>query len=408
MDRISIGKLNTQKKRRTNLTDQKELDDRRKTCMNALLNRPWIAKEKDPILYYWIKEDYKRIQDWFMTYAGYSIILNKKLAKLDKGPVISYPWMGFDEFRGPLDYTLFTYCLWFLENKSDGQQFLLTEMVKEIQEYMAQQEMEIDWKNYYHRLSMARALKKLKSLEAIQSVDGQESEWANGRENHDVLYECKLYSHYILRNFPKDLTNYKNLSDLIEPERVAEDFKINNENNKYWLYRRYLLEPVITNHQFPPNLLYFHGQKNNIISQIKKMFGWQGTIYREGILLFEPEVTAECELYPTLSAISDLCLLVCSKMREYLEAGLLTEKPDFDGCLPVNKSEIERILIQLKADYSDFWTQDFRKMDSEDLGEIVCSHLEEWGFGRWESGFFLLNSVAGRWSAQYGPTELEG
>lgn len=407
MDKIKIGKLNTQKRRRTNLIDQKELDHRRKMCMKALLNRPWIAKEKDPTLYYWIKEDYQKIQDWFMTYTGYSVILNKKLVKLDKGPVIAYAWMGFDEFREPMDYTLFTYSLWFLENKSDGEQFLLTEMVKEIQEYMVQQEMIIDWKNYYHRLSMARALKKLKILDVLRAVDGQEAAWANDGENHNVLYECRLYSHYVLRNFPKDLTNYKTLSDLAELERDVAELEAGTEYKRHQFYRQYLVEPVVSNAHWLNESVYFHRQKKELVKQLKTMFGWEGSIYREGILLFEPEITSDCELYPTLSALSDLCLLVCSKIRESLEDISQDKEVEFAGWLPVTKSEVERILIQLKADYSRFWTQDFCKMESEDLGKRVCTHLEEWGFGRWENGFFLMNGAAGRWCVEYGATEIE-
>lgn len=91
MEKIKIGKLNSQKRHRANITDQRELDERRRTCMKALLNRPWIAKETEPQLYYWIKEEHSKIQNWFMTYTGYSVILNKKFAKLDKGPAIAFP-----------------------------------------------------------------------------------------------------------------------------------------------------------------------------------------------------------------------------------------------------------------------------------------------------------------------------
>lgn len=406
MEKIKIGKLNSQKRHRTNITDQKELDERRRTCMKALLNRPWIAKETEPQLYYWIKEEYPKIQTWFMTYTSYSVILNKKLAKLDKGPAVAFSWMGFQEFRTPMDYALFTYGIWFLENKADGEQFLLTEMVKEIQEYMVQQGMKVDWKDYYHRLSMARALKKMKSLEIIHAVDGQEAAWANDEENHDVLYECRVYSHYVLRNFPKDLTNFKTIEALTGAQLLETDSKA-NQSKRHRLYRRYLLEPVVPDNQWKDDLFYFHGQKNHLIRQIQTMFGWEGTIYKEGVLLFEPEMASDCEIFPTLSAISDVCMLVCSKVRDDLSDSAAQAKAEFDGSIHMTKSQIERILIQLSTEYKNFWTNDLRKLNSGDLANLVCEHLSEWGFGKWENGFFVLYGVAGRWKVQYGTTELE-
>lgn len=406
MEKIKIGKLNSQKRHRANITDQRELDERRRTCMKALLNRPWIAKETEPQLYYWIKEEHSKIQNWFMTYTGYSVILNKKFAKLDKGPAIAFPWMGFQEFRTSMDYALFTYGIWFLENKADGEQFLLTELVKEIQEYMAQQGMIVSWKDYYHRLSMARALKKMKSLEIIDAVDGQEAVWANDEVNHDVLYQCRVYSHYVLRNFPKDLTNYNTIEELAGAQ-VAEAGSEANQGKRHHLYRRYLLEPVVMDNQWKNDLLYFHGQKNHMIRQIQTMFGWEGTVYKEGVLLFESEMTSDCEVFPTMSAISDICMLVCSKVRDDLTDPESQIRVEFDGSIHMTKSQIERILIQLKADYSSLWTNDLKKQGSDELANLVCEHLSEWGFGKWGNGLFVLSGVAGRWKVQYGTTELE-
>ncbi|WP_407314256.1 TIGR02678 family protein [Desulfosporosinus sp. SB140] len=409
MEKIKVGKLNSAKRRRTNIISEKELAERKRTCMKALLNRSWIAKEKDPQLYYWIKEQYVDIQDWFMHYTGYSLILNRKLAKLDKVPVVAFPWMGFQEFREPLDYAFFTYGLWFLENKTEGEQFLLTDLVKEIKEYMSEQGMGVDWKNYFQRLSMARALKKLKNLEIIQAVDGQEANWATHSEGYDVLYECSAYSRYILRNFPKDLTSYKRLEDMGEIAPAGNDPEEINRSRRYRLYRRFLLEPIVLDRQWQEDSFYFHGQKNYLIQQLKSMFGWEGSKYREGILFFEPEMTADSEVFPTLASISDLTMLVCGEIRHSLTNSELGIKAELDGSVRITKSEVERILLKLKADYGDFWINEYRKMKSSaPLADLVCEHLLEWGFGQWEDHvFFVLNAAGGRWQVQYGSVELD-
>jgi len=229
--------------------------------MKALLNRPWIEKEKDPQLYYWIKEQSEKIREWFMYHTGYSLTINRKLAKLEKVPVVAFPWMGFQEFREPLDYALFTYSLWYLESKTEGEQFLLTDLVKEIRDYMNEQGMEIDWQNYFQRLAMARALKKLKNMDIIQAVDGRESDWADRYASNDVLYECSSYSRYVLRNFSRDLASYQTMEEMGKIPAAGDEQEEMNQVRRYRLYRRYLFEPVILDKEWQDDLLYFHGQK---------------------------------------------------------------------------------------------------------------------------------------------------
>lgn len=406
MEKIKIGKLNSAKRRRTNSIDKNELADRKRVCMNALLNRPWIAKENDPQLYYWIKDQYLEIRDWFMHYTGYSLIINRKLVKLERIPVAAFSWMGFPEFREPLDYSLFTYGLWFLENKTEGEQFLLTDLVKEIKEYMSEQGMNVDWKNYFHRLSMARALKKMKNLDIIRAVDGQEADWATNAESHDVLYECSAYSRYILRNFPKDLTGYSAMEDMGEITTAGDNPEEMNRTKRYRLYRRFLLEPIVLDSYWQEDSFYFHGQKNHLIRQIKLMFGWEGSKYREGVLFFEPETTGDSELFPTLSSLSDLTLLVCGEIRNSLTDQEI--KAEMDGSVRITRSEMEHILLHLKTEYGEFWINEYRKIKSSALAELVCEHLAEWGFGKWEDNmFFILNAATGRWKVQYGSLELD-
>ena len=72
---------------RRGFEDHNEIEERRRICMNALLNRPWIERDQDPQLYHWTREQYLEIRDWFANYPGYSVIMNRKLIKLEKIPV---------------------------------------------------------------------------------------------------------------------------------------------------------------------------------------------------------------------------------------------------------------------------------------------------------------------------------
>ncbi|UHA72765.1 TIGR02678 family protein [Paenibacillus sp. 481] len=405
MVKIKVGKLSS-KRQRMNLPDRNEIEERKQICMSALLNRPWIDKEKNAEIYYWIKDQYFEIKDWFMRYTGYSIVMNRNFIKLEKVPAHAFPWMGFQEFREPLDYALFTYSLWYLENKTEGEQFLLTKLVIDIRQYMVEQGMDVNWGNYYHRLSMARALRKLKNLNIVRSVDGEEANWALKYEHHDVLYECTCYSRYILRSFPDELSSYTDMNQLKETMPYGTDSNEIEMKRRHELYRRFLLEPILLNHQWYGDPSYLQQEASFLIKNLKTMFGWEGSRYREGILLFETNSMSESETFPTQFALSDMAMLLLGEIRSMESNSEIGMKVELNGFLRLTKNEIERALIHLKARFGEFWTTEHKKMNSAVLAEEICDHLTEWGFGHWEDHmFFVLNGAGGRWKVQYGSTE---
>ncbi|MCD9020213.1 TIGR02678 family protein [Cohnella silvisoli] len=406
MAKIVIGKSNMSRRRRSNIIDKAQRMERMRTCVHALLNRPWIIKERDSELYYWIKDQYPQLREWFLEYTGFSIIITKTIAKLDKAPVEALPWMGFQDFKEPLDYAFFTFSLWYLEGKTEFDQFLLTNMVEEVRDHMTEQGMLVDWKDYYHRLSMARALKKLKNLGILQSVDGEESAWAHD-SSKNVLYECSSHSRYILRKFPQELTAYRTIEELGEITLYPDTDEGVSKRRKHRVYRRFLLEPVVHDKQWKDDDLYYVlTQRHSIMEQMNNMLGWEGRRYQEGLIFFHPELTAESELFPTLSSISDLALLVIGEIRRFRYDSELSSANN--GTLRISKSEMEHLLIRLHEHYKEYWNKEHRDAKSHQLAAWVFEHLTEWGFGVWEDkNYFLLYPIAGRWIAEYISQEIE-
>ena len=174
------------------------------------------------------------------------------------------------------------------------------------------------------------------------------------------------------------------------------------------MYRRYLLEPFVGLDLWEQDLFYFHGQKNHLIGQLDKMFGWGGTKYKEGLLFFYPELVSDMELFPTLSAISDLVLLFCGKIRTMYELGEVKTESVSSGKIRLTRGSIEQILLELQYENGYRWTKEYRSMKSSQLADAVCEHMEQWEFGSWQDDmFFLLNPVGGRYYTQYGEVEIE-
>ena len=382
--------------------------ERKRACVHALLNRPWVAKSEDPELYFAVKDYYEELRDWFMDKAGFPLLMTRSIAKLDKAPVKAFPWMGFPEFREPRDYVFFTYGLWYLESKTELDQFLLSDIVEDIRDQMAGEGLDADWTIYHHRLSMARALKKLKSLGVLHAVDGDEGDWAQNREKN-ALFECSPNTRYVLRRFPRDLTSYSRMEDLSDPIPYADTQDGQSMRRRHRVYRRLLLEPAVPDAEWDEeDLNYVLWQRRAIMDQLGKTFGWEGRRYREGLLFFHPELTGESALFPTMSGVSDIALLVAGELRRQLYeegSGRYTED---QGSIRITRAEMETILYKLHLRHKDYWSKEFRESSSQELAELCLTHLEDWGLGRREdTTHFLISPVLGRWNAEYANTDFD-
>ncbi|QJC50409.1 TIGR02678 family protein [Paenibacillus albicereus] len=385
--------------------NEEQLLERKQECVQALLNRPWVAKEEHAELYYAVKDHYEELRSWFMDKAGLPLLLTRTMAKLDKTPVAAYPWMGFEEFSERQDYVFFTYGLWYMESKTELDQFLLSEMVEQIREQMIAGGMDADWMVYSHRLSMARALKKLRTLGVLVGVDGDEASWAQKKERN-VLYECSPTARYVLRRFPRDIAECQSLEQLQDPIAYADTTDGQNGRIRHRVYRRLLFEPLVEDRDWSAEeLKYVQGQRRTILDQLEKTVGWIGRRYREGMVLFHPGLTSVSELFPTQAAVSDLVLLVSGELRRMMqEEGLIVGS---DGRIRLLPSELERVLMRLKEQYKDYWIKDWRdNLSSSELALLCVEHLHSWGLAeRLSGGEVEVSALLGRWRAEYGEEE---
>jgi uncharacterized protein (TIGR02678 family) len=401
----------TAAKRRSRGRNAERFSEELRGCANALLNRPWITKREDPELYQAIKDHYDTLRNWFYEHAGLPLIMTRQFAKLDCIPGSYQPWMGFGSFHTPRDYALFTYGLWYMESKGDAEQFLLSEMVDSIRDHVRTMEVTLDWTVYEHRLSMSRALKKLRELRVLLAVEGDETEWARGGEGN-VLYEASPMARYVLRRFPRELMAYETTDALIEPERLGGETEDASEAGsrdadvfvrRQRIFRRLLLEPIIYDEQWTEDeLFYVQRQRSWIMQQVEGITGLEGRRFREGLLFAWPELTAESELFPTHSGISDLVLLCSGTIRRSIGLDPYRYERDARGNLMLSIPELEGMLLKLRRDYGHLWSKEHREKTSGALAEELIRELELWNLGgRDGQGAVALYPAMSRWQGEY-------
>lgn len=382
-------------------------EERQRVAM-ALLNRPWIAKRDDAELYALAREHYEGLRDWFSEQTGWTLLLTRHFVKLEKTPTHYRSWMAFAGFREPRDYGLFTYGLWFLEGLADADQFLLSEMAETIREHLIGQRVHMDWSLYDHRLSMSRALRKLRDLGVLIAVEGDETDWARAGGDSNVLYEASPLARYVLRGFPQDLMRYGSISDFTDAptewESQAPDVSDGQalRNRRHRVMRRLLIEPVVYDWQWAEDeRRYVQTQRTSLIDRVRQMTGLEGRRYGEGLVFTWPELTGDMELYPTSAAISDVAMLLAREIRgERLRA---PQRMEWDGqqSLLLTHGELETTLGQLREQYAAYWSKELREKTVRQLAADVMDHLREWNLGDADREVIRLHAGFACYQADY-------
>ena len=100
------------------------------TELRALLSEFWIVKEKDPALYYNIKRNQGKIRDFLTKNLGSRLIVHDRFIKLEKIPATTMEGCGISSFETVLDYVLLCIVLLYLEDKTRGDIFVLSNLIE--------------------------------------------------------------------------------------------------------------------------------------------------------------------------------------------------------------------------------------------------------------------------------------
>ncbi|PWK04930.1 TIGR02678 family protein [Tumebacillus permanentifrigoris] len=377
--------------------------EERAILAQLLLNRPWIVKSEDPDLFLRIRDYYEELRTWFHNACGFTLLKTKELFKLEKVPGVAQPWMGIQQFQKPLDYALFTFCTRFLVNKSETEQFVLSEMVEEVSAQIHLAGVDFSLEETPDRQSLKRVLKKLRELGVLHAIHGDEEEWARSKdEKANILYECTSVATLVLRTFAQDITLVRDMEELgagVYPDNQEGQ----NARRRHYVFRRFLQEPYVPDAWFlqKDDRNYVLWQRNYILEQLKTV-GLQGSRYREGMLFYAEDGRGETQLFPTARSISDVTLLLAAEIRARQQA----DTPEFPttpaGTIELTRADLERVLEAMRQTHETYWSKHDRETTIAELVDQLLHHLSEWGLAVWNGGQQVeLTAALGRWSGFY-------
>lgn len=345
--------------------------------IRLLLENFWITRDDNREEYYEIKDNKLKIERFFSEKAGWKLIFNSKLTKLEKIPAKTESFMGISEFKEIMDYCILCSLLMILEDEEDGKQFLLSSLTDRIKIYIKEY-IEIDWMNYSHRQSLVRAFKYAESIGLIRKNDGDINKYNNSVEI-DVLYEKTGFSRYFAVDFQRDISDYTSYKDF-EIEKIKDINMDKGEQRINRIYRNLLTTPAVYwEESKDADSIYIRNQRPALESNLKKCLLGNLHIHKNSAFLGFDDEGLLGEIHPKRrGTLSDIVLLICRELRKkIINQELKREIKDF---IEISKENMLVIIDESKSRYGINWSKEYREMKLEKLYENIVEYMEEWKF----------------------------
>ncbi len=371
--------------------------------VRTLFEKFWICRDSDKETFYKVKRDIPNFQRFIREQLGWKLIHTEDLLKLEKRPAHAEPFMGIREFTDIRDYCILCVVLIYLEDKEEGEQFLLSELIGYV-EAQLRAYLPVDWTSFTQRKSLVRVLQYMEALEMLRVYEGK-SEAFGTEAGQEVLYENTGYSKYFASSFATDVSEYESWIDFekAEFEEFQEDrgsIRINR------VYRQLAVCPAFYWEQGEDaDALYLKNQRQWVAKYLKENLGGNLDIYKNAAFLtLEP---GECfgSVHPGEAQISESVLLICAQIRENVESGIWRQRED--ERIQVDIAEFADLVLSVRERWQEAWSKEFREMDADRLVSVIMEYMKNWMMLRREGEKVILLPAVGRLSGAY-PSDYKG
>lgn len=357
--------------------------------IEELLNRRWIVKKQDPILYYQVKDHLKEIKKIVQEKMGYIVIANPNLIKIEKIPGKPEPWMGIKEFSSIQEYQMFCYVLMFLEDKEKEEQFVLSSLTDFIQAQYHDQS--LDWTHFTTRKRLIKVMKYCVSQYILIQNDGDDDHFAQDI-NTEVLYENTGTSRYFVRNFMKDIMEYQTPKDFERSEWID----VNEERGivrRQRIYRRLLLSPgVYRNDEENEDFSYIRNYRNQIAHDFNQMFNCSLHVHKSSAYLNLSEDCSMGKIFPSNNTLSDLLLILFAEVVKK-QKKISSTKEEVIFCTQEQFEKACHLVLKQNLKYCP---KKYQEMEENQRIELLQSEMIRLGFMEIKEEKIIIYPIIGK------------
>ena len=296
---------------------------------------------------------------------------------MEKIPGKPQEFMGIQEFETKLEYVFLCLILIYLEERTKGEQFILSGLIDYIQNIVVEIELEdikIDFTIYSQRKSMVKVLKFIKEIGFIKIYDGDENKFAENIEN-DVLYEVTGISKYFMRNFSSNITDCTLYTDIYEKEQLGLEQDKGKERRQR-IYRRLFTENIVyKENEEDQDYNYIKNYRNAIQQDVDKMLESTLEVHKNGAYILLTEDKNFKNTFPAKNGISDVVLFINREIKEKLSSN--EYKKNINDLIFISEIQFTKLVREVKEKYSKGFSKEYREMTEDKLVIEIVNFMNQ-------------------------------
>lgn len=373
--------------------------------LDLLLENYWITKAGDKDTYYYVRDHIQDVRDFLAEKLGYQLIVNQSIVKLEKMPGIAEPWMGIEGFEDKMEYAFLCILLMFLEDKSVGEQFLLSQLTEYIEGALPGNE-KVDWTLFRHRKHLVKVIRFALETGIVNANDGSESDFA-GDIQAEALYENSGLSIYFMKHFTGNLMSYSTLRELEEDEWCGVD-KERGKIRRNRVYRRLIMSPAVyCEGSDDQDYLYIKNFKGMLQSDMEDRLSSQLHIHKSGAFVILGADKNYRDVFPDNKTISDIALQLNTLICEGVADSSL--KVGIDDTIVMSQTEFENLVKFLRQRFQAGWSKEYREMANGRLCEQILGYMKSFSMISIESytGQVKIMPACGKIAGRYPESFIE-
>lgn len=362
-----------------------------------LLENFWVDRVKYREEYSEIMKNKSKIEKFFIEKTGWKVVFNSEIIKIEKIPAKAENFMGISTFIDRLDYCILCGLLLFLEERENGEQFLLNDITERI-EFFLKEYIEIDWTKFTHRKSLIRAFEYAESLRLLEKTDGNLKNFAED-EHIEVLYEKTGLSRYFSVNFGRNISSFASYKDFENEKSENIDTAI-GEIRTNRVYRKLLLTPAVyCDNQTDSDSIYIRNQKPVLENNLEKLFGGKLHVHKNSAFLVYDTKNHIGDIHPKGSMLSEIVLLICDNLREKIVSNKLEKQ--LNDLVVISSEYLKDLIKECKNRYGTNWSKEYRDMSEDKIYKNVVKYMKEWSFIEEKENEIILFPSIGKVTGKY-------
>lgn len=347
--------------------------------MESLLNNFWILKDDKPELYYSIKRHQEHLRDFIIKNLGSKLIIKDSFIKLEKIPANAATNLGINSFKSPTDYSFLCLILLFLEDKTKGTYFTLTNLIEYVKNTAVALELNNipDWTLGKNRKSLVRAIDFLVSIHAINLKDESKVSFKED-ETAEALYTSTGLSNYVMRIFNNEIYDYKYEKDFVKDEWSYQDDN-KGDVRKYKVYRNLIYTPVILTKDISENEIdYLKKLRGHMREELMNNLGLELEVTKNMAFVYEYESSINKESFPNNKKICDIVLMVNTALLESItDNKIMLDEYEIGR---VSKEFLYDLIIDIKKNKVIYLSKQFKDLTVEMFFNEITEYMEDYSF----------------------------